>query len=109
MPAGASIVVMSHSLWQRRVGADHAGVGQSVQLNGQPFVVRGVAPPGFTGLMRGLAADLWLPAAAQAQLAPGSRDPLEQRGDRGYLVFGRMKPGESIAQVQSEFSAIASR
>jgi len=40
-------VVVSHRLWRTRFAADPAIVGRIVTLNGQPFTVAGVMPPGF--------------------------------------------------------------
>jgi macrolide transport system ATP-binding/permease protein len=57
-PAVAPAIVISDGLWHRRFGADPAAVGRELTLNGQPFTVVGVAPPGFTGMTRGLAVDL---------------------------------------------------
>jgi len=40
-------VVLSHRLWTSQFGANPAIVGQSVQLNGEPYTVIGVMPPTF--------------------------------------------------------------
>jgi putative ABC transport system permease protein len=83
-------VVLSHDFWVRRFSADPAIVGQPLQINGQPFVVAGVARDGFRG-MTIAAPDLWIPAtAASAQLMMG----------------GRLKPGISRAQADAELKAI---
>ena len=44
------VVVLSHSLWQRRFGGDPGIVGQAVAVSGRPFTVVGVAPAGYRGL-----------------------------------------------------------
>jgi len=67
--SGELQAVLSHVLWRRRFGADLTIVGQSMRVNGRPMVVAGIAPPGFVGAMRLIAADLWLPAAAYPDLA----------------------------------------
>jgi putative ABC transport system permease protein len=46
-PKRAQVMVLTHELW-RRLGADHAIVGSSVRLNGQPITVIGVMPPSFS-------------------------------------------------------------
>ena len=50
MPLGAdTVAVVSHSLWVREFGSDPNLVGQTLTLNGMPFTVIGVTPPGFKG------------------------------------------------------------
>lgn len=41
------VVVIGHGLWQRRYGGDPAIVGRSIVLDGAPYTVAGVLPPGF--------------------------------------------------------------
>src|SRR4051812_39728749 len=54
------VVVLSHGFWQRVFGGAKDVVGRSIQLNGEPYQVVGVAPYGF-----GVASkvDLWTPMA----------------------------------------------
>ena len=70
--------VLSHRLWEVRFGANPAVIGQSVRVNGRTAVITAVAPPGFVGAMRLIAADLWLPAAIYPDLA-GSADAARHR------------------------------
>ena len=105
--AGArAVAVVSHGLWQRRFGGDPGVIGSEVRLNGHPFTIVGVAPEGFTGLIRGLGADLWVPMMMHAQAVPGS-DDLTQRGSRALFVIGRLAPGATIEQARARFGAIA--
>lgn len=63
LPLGASVAVIGHGYWSRELGRDPAVVGRSLTVNGSPFVIIGVARPGFNG--DGLApVDLFLPLAA---------------------------------------------
>src|ERR1051326_2454270 len=59
--ANASVAVLTYGYWQRQFGADPAVIGQNIDLNGQPFTVAGVAPPGFIGLEPGAPADIIVP------------------------------------------------
>ncbi|HZS04926.1 MAG TPA: ABC transporter permease [Blastocatellia bacterium] len=105
-PGAQPVVVISHKLWQQRFGGDPGVVGRIVKLNGHPFTVVGVAPEKYSGLTRGLAADLWVPAMMMEQALPGSRN-LVERGSRGFSVMGRLKPGVTLAQAQADFRVIA--
>ncbi len=58
--ANSAVVVSSYSLWQR-LGGRPDFVGSTVQVNGQPMTVIGIAPRGFRGVNAVLAPDLWLP------------------------------------------------
>jgi hypothetical protein len=77
-------VVISHGLWERRLGADPAVIGRHLNISGTAFAIVGVAPPGFAGLTRGLRAEAWIPLALRGSQprirAPaGPRTPLPFR------------------------------
>ena len=56
-PGSHRVVVISHSLWQRRLGSDPQIIGKTVELNGRSYNVIGVAPPTFKGTKFALALD----------------------------------------------------
>jgi predicted permease len=106
---GASpVLVVSHSLGQRRFGAAPNIVGKTVRLNNRPYQVIGVAPESFTGTKFALSLDFWTPISMVEEIR---RSPkvLEARGDHWMNAIGRLKPGVSLAQASAEFSAIANR
>ena len=107
-PGANNVVVLSHSFWQRRMGADANIVGKSVQLNNRAYQVIGVAPQTFVGTKFGLALDFWTPMSMAEELR---RNPglLADRGSHWMNVIGRLKPGVSVAQAAAEVNAIAAR
>jgi putative ABC transport system permease protein len=107
-PGAAPYAVLSYDYWQRRFAADPAAVGRSLTLNGYPFTVVGVTPPGFYGDVVGTPTDLWVPVAMQPQLNPG-RDYLERWDDNWLLLMGRRQPGVSFAQARSSVEALFAR
>jgi putative ABC transport system permease protein len=97
-------VVIGHGLWLRRFGADPGIVGKAVVLNRRHAVVLGVAPQWFGGLQQGMATEVWLPL--NAWWSPGE---LQNRGDRGFELLGRLRPGMSVEKVRPELDTIARR
>ena len=104
-PGAHPVVVISHKLWQARFGRDPGVVGRSIRINGHPFTVVGVAEEEYSGIVRGLAVDLWIPAMMTAQAMPGSNS-LVERGDRGFFLIGRLKPGAGLDQARADFRLI---
>jgi predicted permease len=105
-PGSHPVMAISYALWQRRFGGDAGVVGRSIPLNGYPFTIVGVAPPGFQGttVMR---SDVWVPISA-AHLATPSRDAglLRSRLASWLMLGGRLKPGVTVAQANAELSTI---
>lgn len=104
----ASAAVLSHDLWRHRFGGDPAVLGRPLTLSGRTFTIVGVAAPGFSGLVRGLAADLWLPLAARPALDADS-GPLTDRGSRGLRILGRLAPGVSLEAAEAQLAVLASQ
>ena len=104
----APVAVLSYGYWQRQFGADRGVIGQTVDLQGRPFTVVGVAPRGFTGLEPGTPADIIVPLASWAAVMPGL--PVASKPDMRWLrLLGRRKPGVSIEQVQADLAVRLSR
>jgi putative ABC transport system permease protein len=93
-----TVVVLSHSLWQRRFGADKNIVGTNVLIGGASTTVVGVMPSGFDYPSQ---SELWVPVPL---------DPAKERRDNRYLgVITRLKPGVTISQAQAEMNTINQR
>jgi putative ABC transport system permease protein len=97
-------VVLSHGLWQRDFGGDADVVGRTVTINGDAFVVAGVASAGFQGTTV-LAPDLWVPLTAYATAMP-TEAMTRQHRTVWLVMVGRMRPGVTIDQVRAELGAI---
>ncbi|MGA2538460.1 MAG: ABC transporter permease [Terracidiphilus sp.] len=91
-------VVLSYGLWQRVFGASPNAVGRTIDIDGVPMTVVGVMPAGFAYPDE---AEIWGPLAF-------SPDDLSEnsRGSHGLEVLGRIKPGLSLAQVQSDLDRV---
>ncbi|HKC63387.1 MAG TPA: ABC transporter permease, partial [Pyrinomonadaceae bacterium] len=97
------VVLLSHGLWQRRYGSDPNIVGRAINIGGDPFTVVGVMPEGMAFMDNQPAVELWAPIA----FAPG--DNMDSRNNFFINIVGRLKPGVSVQEGQSEVSAITGR
>jgi putative ABC transport system permease protein len=98
-PGAPQIVLLSDGLWQGRFGGDPGVLGRSIRVNGEPATIVGVMPPGFRFP---LLQDLWV------NLRP---DPTAVKRDEGRRleVFGRLKPGVTMAGAGANLAAITRR
>ena len=101
-PLAHPVVVVSHSFWESHLGADSSAIGRVVAVNGHPYTVIGVAPPGFRGVFSPLKTDAWLPLMMQAQLRPGR----DLTNASWLWTFGRMRDGVTREATQRELSAL---
>lgn len=105
---GASpVIILSDGLWRRSFAADRDILGRTVTVEGTPFTVVGVTPPGFVGDFPGLALSFWTPLSQQPALFPAA-NPTD-RASRWLLLRGRLHAGVSVAAAQAEFDAMARR
>ncbi|HYO12431.1 MAG TPA: ABC transporter permease [Thermoanaerobaculia bacterium] len=107
-PGRHAVVVLSHGLWQRRFAADPAVVGRTVRLNGHPFTVVGVAPPGFKGLDTLSSPQLWVPIGMRGQVLRGPmRQAFEARDGLVLAAVGRLQPGMTLEQAEEIANALS--
>jgi putative ABC transport system permease protein len=93
---GSRVVVISDRFWKRRYNADPAILEKPINIQGMPYTVVGVMPPGFSFLDRTV--DLWAPVG----FTEAARTP---RG-RSMTVVGRMKPGVTREQAQQDMTRV---
>ncbi|HKG15867.1 MAG TPA: ABC transporter permease, partial [Pyrinomonadaceae bacterium] len=99
-PGSDGVVVISHSLWQRRFGGDPSVVGKSVTLDGQACTVVGVMPASFH--FPDNDTDIWKPMAFDADLLSPNN-----RGSHFLSVVGRLKEGVDVERARAEVVALA--
>lgn len=96
-PGRDHVVVLSNRLWSRHFGADRDIIGKEIRMNGEPYTVVGVLPPGMHDR---LPMQLWVPLVFKPEQKI-SHDT------HFILVMGRLKDGVSLAQAQAEMDGIA--
>jgi predicted permease len=102
---GPQVAILSHRVWKRRFGGDPSIVGKTIILDGIDHTVVGVLPDTFTLLLPAEAflvtdADVWKPLRFNYENAP-------PRNFTTFTVFGRIKPGVTLAQAQAEMDGLA--
>lgn len=89
-------VVLGHRLWMRRFASDPGIIGTSVRLDGKPYEVVGVAPPGFNTPD---GAELWAPIAL-------TDEQWANRRAENFGIFGRLREGATLEQAQAQLGTI---
>jgi predicted permease len=102
--ASALTAVVSERFWNERLGGGPSVAGRTVTLNGSAFAIVGVVPDGFQGPSGLFEPDVWLPLERLDVLGLSPR--LRTRDAFWLNVVGRLRPGVTHAQAQSEVDGI---
>jgi putative ABC transport system permease protein len=94
------LVILSHSLWQRRYAGDTGIVGKTIRLENIPHTVVGVMSPEFQYPTRDT--QIWTPLT----INPAD---FQTRTGYGHLSVARLKPGVTLEQAQTEVNVISTR
>jgi putative ABC transport system permease protein len=106
-PGRNPVVIVSHGLWQRRFNGAPDLVGRTIVLNGHQLTVVGIAPPQYTGGIRGLASEVWVPIMMGPHLEPRYSEGLLTRRSRWLVSIGRLKPEVSLEQARARFEVLS--
>ncbi len=89
------VAILSYRLWQQRFGADRGIVGRQIRIDGKPCTVVGVLAPGPADRVQN---KIYVPIAFK---------PEQKNHDFHWLlVLGRLKPGVTLAQANSNMEAV---
>jgi putative ABC transport system permease protein len=92
------VVILSNRLWTQRFSANRNIIGKEIRMNGEPYTVVGVLPPGMHDR---LSSQLFVPMVINSQQAPHDR--------RSMSVMARLKDGVTLAQAQADMDNIAAQ
>jgi putative ABC transport system permease protein len=97
---GPKVAIISHGLWQKGFGGASDIIGKQIQVNSATTTVVGVMPASF-GFPPGSNDQVEL-------LVPFQFDPANpgNRGGHFLSVIGRLKPGVTMEQAQSEMTSL---
>ena len=98
-PGAPLRVILGYGLWQRAYGGDRNIIGRALHISGFPVTVIGVMPRGFSYPPK---AEIWLSTVAIGNATPS-------RTAHNFRAIGRLRPGVSFAQAQSDLGAIMHR
>ena len=100
------VVVISHHVWEATYGGDPSIVGSTFIIEGHPFTVIGVAPPGFFGeTLRGDPPDMWIPLQ-QEPLIAGDGSLLKQSEGAWLRIIGKLRPGATVDGMAPRMTGI---
>src|SRR2546422_1424666 len=93
-------IVLSHDFWQRRFGSDPKLLGQTLHIDGIPYVVIGVLSPGFQFWLGSWEIDCW-------EAIDFKNPDWINRSIHWLFAMARLKPGVTLEQAQSAMDNIA--
>jgi predicted permease len=104
-PGAHPFVVLTHTYWTSRFGADRSVIGSTLVLNGEPMSIVGVAPPGFWGTTTGERPDLFVPLTMARRAFPNiERDSPTSRNDHWLYLFARLPAGGTREQAEARIN-----
>jgi predicted permease len=90
------VTILDGGTWLRRFGGDPAIVGQTIRLDGKPYVVIGVTPEGYRPLLQTV--DAWIPL--------GAKDDVSRQFLRNLLTAARLAPNRTESEARAEILSI---
>jgi putative ABC transport system permease protein len=111
--ANIAVVVTSYGFWKRNGGRSDF-VGSTLQINGQPYTVIGIAPDGFSGANALIAPDIWVPLGVRSQLGSAFGDSetmhdLLNPKNYTFNLTARLRPGLTIDAAKGRLPVLAQR
>ena len=97
-PGKDHVVILSHRLWRQHFNANPDLLGKDIRMNGEPYTVTGVLPPGMHDRFN---SQLWVPLSFRPEQITHDSNSM--------LVMARLKDGVSIEQAQAEMNGIAAQ
>ena len=98
------VVVLSHSSWQTRFGANPAVIDKTMIVNGVTMTIVGVGPRDFNGTTLGAKPAVFIPITMREVVTPGFKG-MEDRKSYWVYLFARLKPDTSIEQARAAINA----
>ena len=101
----APVAILSEAVWRRRFAADPGVIGRGITIDRTGFTIVGVMAQDFEFPYQADRVEIWLPTIADPFVA----SLMDGRGASFMYAIGRLKPGVTVGQAESELAAIAAR
>jgi predicted permease len=109
-PGAELTAVVTYSYFKKN--EDPQLVGKQVRINGHPFTIVGITPPGFTGTMVLVSSEIFVPLGANSIVMndfDGVVRPLAARDNNVLILFGRFKSGVTKQAAEAALAVTASQ
>jgi putative ABC transport system permease protein len=103
-PGANSVVVLNFDFWRTHLG-EAPVVGKTLLVNGTPFTIVGVAPPGFHSMVYGRLPAIYVPITEEKALMP-EWDFLPDHRSYWINLLGRLRPGVTLAQASAQINPL---
>jgi predicted permease len=104
--SAAPVAVLSYRTWQQKYGSSPSVIGSSFVVEGHPFTIIGIAPPGFFGeTLRSNPPELWLPLQ-QEPMVNGGNSLFKQSISAWLRVIARAKPDANMSGVAARLTGL---
>lgn len=107
--AGANpVMVLGYNYWRSRFAGRADVVGQTVDVNGHPFTVIGVAPENFESAIGGYDPGAFVPISMSDVVMPwaAQRNNLTNHLSIWLTIVARLKPGVTRMQAQATLAQL---
>jgi hypothetical protein len=105
--AAPPAVMMAYHAWSGAFRGDASIVGSTLIIEGHPFTVAGITPPGFFGeTLRADPPDLWVPLQHEPLISGEDIALLRQPISAWLRVIGRLRDGASIDGMDARLTAL---
>ena len=97
-PSAAPVAMLSYRAWQQEYGSDPSIVGSTMILDGHPFTIIGITPPGFFGeTLRSNPPEIWVPISTEPLF--NGQNSFLNHFQAWLRVIGRLRPGATIGDM----------
>jgi predicted permease len=104
-PTSAPAAMLSNRVWQQQYDSNPKIVGATFTVDGQPFTIVGITPPGFYGeTLRSDPPDIFVPLQQEPLLA--GENSLLKQSNSWLRIIGRLKPGAKPDALGARFTTI---
>jgi predicted permease len=103
------VAMLSYRAWQQSYGGNPSVIGSTFVVEGHPFTIVGISPPGFFGeTLRSDPPEIWLPLQ-QEPLVQGKNSLLHHTSTNWLRAIGRIRPGASVVGLPARLTGVLRR